>query len=301
MTALAPRRRRRRNRHGLVGYLFLAPFLLVFGFVIVLPLLFAVYTSLFRDRLIGGRTFVALGNYAKALADPLLFDGMVRVGSFFLIQVPLMIALALVIALALDSGRLWGARAVRLGVFLPYAIPAVVASLMWGYLYGDQFGLLGQIAKTLHFQAPDVLSSGLMLPAIGNIVTWQFTGYNMLIFFAALKSIPDEQLEAASIDGASRVRQAWSIKIPALRPAILLVTIFSIIGSFQLFNEPNVLRSMAPAVIITSYTPNIYAYNLAFSGRQFDYAAAVSVLLALATMIVAFIVQYIAARSERVR
>jgi multiple sugar transport system permease protein len=295
------RPRRRPNRQGLVGYLFLAPFVAVFTFVIVLPLLFAIYTSLFRNRMVGGRTFVALGNYARALADPLLLDGLVRVGTFFLIQVPVMITLALIIALALDSGRLWGGRAVRLGVFLPYAIPAVVASLMWGYLYGDQFGLVGQIADALGVVAPDVLSANLMLPAIGNIVTWQFTGYNMLIFYAALKSIPDEQLEAAAIDGASRVRQAWSIKLPALRPAILLVTIFSIIGSFQLFNEPNVLRTMAPAVIVTSYTPNIYAYNLAFSGRQFDYAAAVSVILALATMIVAYIVQLVSARSERTR
>ncbi len=300
MTSLA-KTRRRKNRRGLIGYLFLAPFLLVFSFVIVLPLLFALYTSLFRDRLIGGRTFVALGNYARALADPLLFEGMLRVAGFFLIQVPLMIGIALVIALALDSGRLWGARTIRLGVFLPYAIPAVVASLMWGYLYGDQFGLVGQVADALGVAAPDVLSANLMLPAIANIVTWQFTGYNMLIFYAALKSIPDEQLEAAAIDGASRVRQAWNIKLPALRPAILLVTIFSIIGSFQLFNEPNVLRTMAPAVIVTSYTPNIYAYNLAFSGRQFDYAAAVSVMLAVATMVVAYIVQLISARSERVR
>lgn len=169
---------------------------------------------------------------------------------------------------------------------------------MWGYLYGDRFGL-GEIGDLLHTELPDLLSGSWMLASIGNIVTWSYVGYNMLIFYAALRSIPEELYEAAEVDGAGAFRKAFSIKLPALRPALLLATTFSVIGSFQLFNEPSVLQSLAPAAVSTNYTPNMYAYGLAFDGRQFNYSAAVAVLLGLVTVLVVFGVQRATARRER--
>ena len=137
-----------------------------------------------------------------------------------------------------------------------------------------------------------------MLVSIGNIVTWSFVGYNMLILFSALRVIPTELYEAAEIDGAGAMRTAFSIKLPALRPAILLTVIFSIIGSFQLFNEPNVLRALAPTEITTYYTPNMYAYNLAFNGQQYNYSAAVAIIVGLITVVVAYAAQRISNRIE---
>jgi multiple sugar transport system permease protein len=288
------------RRRALTGFLFFAPFLLVFVATIVAPLVYALFLSLFRRRLIGGTTFVGLDNYLRAATDPQFLAGLGRVALFLAFQVPVMLLLALFVALAIDSRRVWWPKLFRLGVFVPYAVPSVVGALMWGFLYGRQFGLTGEIAEAFGVDPPDLLGPTLMLPSLANIVTWQFVGYNMLILYAALRAIPQDLYDAAEVDGAGEFRKVWSVKLPALRPALLLATIFSVIGSFQLFTEPKVMTDLAPAVIGTSYTPNIYAYELAFNGQLIDYAAAISVLLGLATIVVAYVVQLTTARRERI-
>ncbi len=287
----APRRRRpgrqtRRQRRA--AYLFVAPFMLLFVAMLVVPLLYALYLSLFVERLIGGTSFVGLQNFADALSDELFISGVLRMGAFMLVQVPVMLGLALLFALALDSPRLrWGGL-FRLGIFLPYAVPSVVAALMWGYLYGPDFGPIAQTVRGLGGSTPQLLGPDWMLAAIGNVVTWEFVGYNMIIMYAALRSVPTDLYEAAAVDGAGAIRTAWSIKLPAIRPAILLTVVFSVIGSFQLFNEPLVMRTLAPAVVTTSYTPNLYAYYLAFTNQQINYAAAVSFMLGFVILVLSF-------------
>jgi multiple sugar transport system permease protein len=209
---------------------------------------------------------------------------------FFVLQVLLMLLPALAFALALDSGLLRLARVIRLGIFVPYAVPSVVAALMWGCLYGPDFGPFAQLSRELGLPAPDFLSGGWMLGSLSNIVTWEFTGYNMIILYAALRTIPHDLYEAAAMDGAGAWRIARSIKLPALRPALLLTLLFSVIGSFQLFNEPKLLTAVAPDVISSSYTANLYAYSLAFTGDQFNYAATVSFLLGLVIVIASYAV-----------
>ncbi|WP_082598779.1 MULTISPECIES: carbohydrate ABC transporter permease [unclassified Kitasatospora] len=285
--------------HGSFGYVFFAPFLVVFVIGIAAPLAYAAYLSLFQDRLVGGNVFVGFDNYTRALGDDLFRAGLWRVTLFLLVQVPVMLGLALLAALAIDSGRLRWPALFRIGIFVPYAVPAVVASLMWGYLYGDRFGLIRQIGDALHVDVPRLLSDSWMLTSIGNVVTWEYVGYNMLILYAALRTVPQELYEAAEMDGAGEFRKAWSIKLPALRPALALTTVFSIIGTFQLFNEPNVLQSLAPDVVSTSYTPNMYAFNLAFNGQQFNYSAAVAVVLGGVTAVVAYAVQVRSMRKEQ--
>jgi multiple sugar transport system permease protein len=288
-TTVAPGRSRRRGRRA-AGPLFVAPFLILFLLLFLAPLGYAAYLSLFQQRLIGGTVFVGLDNYVTALTDPLLLHGVGRVAVFFLIQVPLMLLLALVFALALDSGLLRLARVIRLGIFVPYAVPSVVAALMWGYLYGRDFGPFAQLSRKLDLPAPHFLSEGWMLGSMANIVTWEFVGYNMIILYAALRTIPQDLYEAAAMDGAGAWRIARSIKLPALRPALLLTLLFSVIGSFQLFNEPNLLMKIAPDVITSSYTANLYAYSLAFTGNQLNYAATVSFLLGLVIVIASYAV-----------
>jgi len=161
---------------------------------------------------------------------------------------------------------------------------------MWGYLYGPDFGPFAQLADALGVPAPQFLSADWMLASIANIVTWEFVGYNMIILYAALRSIPHDLYEAAAVDGAGAWRIAWSIKIPALRPALVLCLIFSVIGSFQLFTEPQLMQRLAPSVIDSAYTPNLYAYTLAFTGQEVNYAAAVSFLLGLVIVIASYTV-----------
>ena len=186
---------------------------------------------------------------------------------------------------------MWLSRFVRLGVFVPYAVPSVVAALMWGYLYGPEFGPIAQLAGALGLPAPNLLGEDFMLGSIANVVTWEFAGYNMIILYAALRAVPPELYEAAAVDGAGAWRTAWSVKVPALRPALLLALIFSVIGSFQLFNEPQLLQRLAPNVIDSAYTPNLYAYSLAFTSQDVNYAAAVSFLLGLIIVVVSYTVQ----------
>jgi len=289
--APAPARRGGKGKtHGGFGYVFTAPFLICFLLLFVLPLGYAAYLSLFKNQLVGGTVFAGLGNYTRAFADGQLIAGVGRVALFFVIQVPIMLLLALLAALAIDSGLLRVARVFRLGIFVPYAIPAVVATLMWGYLYGPDFGPAAQLASKLHLTAPDFLGSTLMLPSIANIVTWEFTGYNMIVLYAALRTVPKQLYEAAEVDGAGAWRTAWSIKLPALRPALMLCLLFSVVGSYQLFTEPNLLQSLSPTVIGPSFTPNLYAYSLAFTSQEPDYAAAVSFLLGLVAVLVSYAV-----------
>jgi multiple sugar transport system permease protein len=283
-------------RPGVAGPVFVAPFTVLFLLLFLTPLGYAAYLSLFQHRLIGGTTFVGLKNYATALGDPLLREGIGHVALFFVIQVPVMLVLALLFALALDSGLMRLARLVRLGIFLPYAVPSVVATLMWGYLYGPSFGPFAQIGRHLHAAVPDFLSQGWMLGSLSNIVTWEFTGYNMIILYAALQTVPRELYEAAAVDGAGAWRIARSIKLPALRPALTLTVLFSVIGSFQLFSEPALLQQLAPNVIDRAYTANLYAYSLAFTGQQVNYAAAVSFLLGLVIVAVSYAFLFLASR-----
>jgi len=287
------------SRRGLTGWIFTAPFMIVFAFTLVVPLIYAAYLSVFRDQLIGGRSFAGLANYRQALADPMFWSSLGRVSLFLVVQVPVMLLLALCAALALDSARLRWAPLYRLSIFLPYAVPAVVATLMWGFMYGSQFGLVANIDSFFRVHIPDPFSSGLVLASVGNIVTWEFVGYNMLIFFSALRVIQAELYEAADIDGASAWQVVRAIKLPALRPAILIATIFSVIGTFQLFNEPNILKPLSPDTISTNFTPNMYAYNLSFAGQEYNYSATVAIVMGVITVIIAYAVQLSARRNER--
>lgn len=281
----------KRDRRSWSGWGFIGPFVVVFAFVFLAPIAYSVYLSLFRDQLIGGTTFVGMDNYQQALQDDRFWQSLARVSLFLMVQVPIMLGIALLVALALDSGRLYGRDFFRISIFLPYAVPAVVATLMWGFMYGTRFGLVSDINDALGTSLPNPLSPDLVLASIGNIVTWEFVGYNMLIFYSALRVIPHSLYEAAEIDGAGQIRVITAIKLPAIRGALVIATIFSIIGTFQLFNEPNILQKLAPNSITTDYTPNFYTYSLSFSGQQHNYSATVAIIMGLITMVIAYVVQ----------
>jgi multiple sugar transport system permease protein len=281
----------RPDRRSWTGWGFLGPFVAVFALVFLAPIGYSIYLSLYRNQLIGGNQFVGLDNYTRALQDDAFWGAVGRVALFLAVQVPLMLGIALLVALALDSGRLYGKSFFRITIFLPYAVPAVVATLMWGFMYGTKYGLVGDINSAFGTTLPNLLSPDWVLASIGNIVTWEFVGYNMLIFYSALRVIPTSLYEAAEIDGASQWRIISSIKLPAIRGAIVIATIFSIIGSFQLFNEPSILRPLALNAITTDYTPNFYTYSLSFNGQQHNYSATVAIIMGVITMIVAYAVQ----------
>ena len=176
--------------------------------------------------------------YIKVAGDAKFWGGVWNLVLFGIVQVPIMLGLALLFAIVLDRGQVYAKGVFRLGFFLPYAVPSVIATIIWGYLYGPTFGPFTQMAKAFNLPPPDFLSPGAMIFSLANIVTWEYVGYNMVIYYAALKAIPSDLAEASRIDGASPWQFARLIQLPLLWPAILLTIIFSINGTLQLFNEP---------------------------------------------------------------
>ncbi len=289
---------RERGRTIAVPYLFLAPFLLLFLVFTILPLFYALNLSVFRDTLVGGRQFAGLENYVQAFEDRKFWAGVSNMLLFGLMQMPVMLGMALILALILDSGVAWGRSFFRVAFYLPHVVPTVLAALIWGYLYGPAFGPFTQLAQWAGFPAPSFLSDTWMLPSLANIVTWEYTGYNMIILFAALQAVPRELEEAAVMDGASALRYAVSIKIPLIKPALLLTIIFSIIGTLQLFSEPQLMKAIAPHVVGDNYTPNVYAYSLAFTNQEYNYSAAVSFVLGAVVGVISYVFMWFATRRK---
>ncbi|WP_399091821.1 carbohydrate ABC transporter permease [Streptomyces sp. BBFR2] len=285
---------RARSRHTRAAAVLLAPFLGLFALCFLAPLAYAVYESLHRTHRtgplgLGGHpteTFAGLDNYARALGDPTFLAGFGRVLLFGAVQIPLMIALATALALLLESASARGVPFFRTAFFLPYGVPGVIASLLWGFLYVPGISPLVEIAGQLGVHV-DFLARDTVLWSLANIVTWQFTGYNMLVLIAQLKAVPPELYEAARIDGANAWQLARHVKLPLIRPALVLTGLFSIIGTLQLFAEPMVLRPLA-ATIDSGYTPNLHAYSAAFTGDNPHTAAAEAVLLALVACVLSF-------------
>ncbi|MFC8127185.1 carbohydrate ABC transporter permease [Streptomyces sp. NPDC057302] len=284
----ASRHTRRRARTAL---LFLAPFIALFLCMYLAPIAYTLYQSLFQQKRDGlglsepTTSFSGLANYAQALGDEGFRGSLLRVLLIGAVQVPLMLGAALALALLLDAKRTMFKRFFRLAFFLPYALPGVIGALMWSYLVAPELSPISALGRHVGLHL-DLTSDGMLAPVIGNMLTWGWTGYNMLIIYAALQAIPAELSEAARMDGCSAFSIAWRIKIPMVRPALVLTTVFSIIGTAQLYNEPSILRNVAPN-LSSDYTPIFAAYGAVNSGN-FPYAATQSVILALLTLVLSF-------------
>lgn len=273
----------------LAPYLFLLPFLLFFVLFLIIPLIYAFNLSVYRSTLVGGLHFVWFDNYKRVFTDVNFWSGVVTLLKFGAMQIPIMLVLALFFALVLDSGLAYGKSFFRVSFFIPYAVPAVIATLLWGYLYGPAYGPFAQLATAMGWPKPHFFSDAGMIPSLANIATWEYMGYNMIIYYAALQAIPRELEEAALADGAGAFAYAVRIKLPLIVPTIIVTIIFSIIGSLQLFTEPYTIQSQAPGVINSHFTPNFYAYTLAFIGQQYNYSAAVSFVLGGVVAVVSYI------------
>ncbi|MDQ2586462.1 ABC transporter permease [Saccharothrix yanglingensis] len=290
--------RRRVTAHPVAGALFVLPFFLVVVAFLVVPLGYAFWLSLSSRSLALGTRFTGLENYARAFTDPVLLDGLVRVALFGAVQIPVMLGVALAGALALDAVKTRFAAVFRLVAFMPYAVPAVIGALMWGFLYSRTFGPFADVPTWFGGEPVDFFGTSWLLLSLGNIVTWAWTGYNMIILYSALQGVPRETYEAAVIDGASQVQLALRVKVPAIRSAIGLASIFAVIGTMQFFTEPHVMARFAPQVS-SGYTPNLYAYNQAFAYSDFHYSAAISFALGFLVFVVAYAVVFVRRRGVR--
>lgn len=274
-------------RHKSAPWVLMAPFLLLFLFTMVLPIIIAIgqsFMTVERKGLLGEdgvkSRFAGFENYVAALQNEGFTNSIGRMLLFGVVQVTVMIVAATVLALLLESASAKWPGFFRAAYFMPYGIPGVIATILWSFLYipglSPIVSLLSGVGIDVDFLAPNMV-----LWSIANIVTWTYTGYNMLIIIAQLKAIPPDIYEAAKIDGAGALRTVTSIQLPLIRPALLLTIIFSIIGTLQLFAEPQVLAGMSSG-IDKQYTPNLSAYAYAFQYNDVGMAAAEAVIIAVA-------------------
>ncbi|WP_433497348.1 carbohydrate ABC transporter permease [Sphaerimonospora sp. CA-214678] len=276
----------RAHRAGAVPYMFLAPAMALFALFLALPIGYTVYLSLRRTKVSGlglgagarREIFVGLDNYAAAVGDGELWAGWLRVLGYGALVLVVMLGLALLFALMLDAAKVRLARFTRISIFLPYAVPGVAATLMWGFLYLPSLSPFGD---------RPFLSADVVTFSMANVAVWGGTGFNMLVLYTALRAVPRDYYEAARIDGATEVRIALRIKIPILTPAIILTTVFSVIATVQVFTEPTTLRPLTNTISST-WSPLMKVYRDAFVTGDLYSAAATSMVIAAISLVLSF-------------
>jgi multiple sugar transport system permease protein len=273
----------RRDRRGVW---FVVPFLLGFLLFMLVPLGYAVYTSLYTSRIIGGTTFTGASNYTQTLESGQFWASVIRVVIFGAVQIPVMLAIAFFFACVFDLGVAKYGTFFRTVFFIPFAVPAVVGAVMWSFLLEPQFGPFSRLAGALGFAGTNYFSPGLILPAIIVIVIWEWTGYNMMILYTALKSVPRDVVEAAILDDTPLWKIIVRIKLPLVRPAIVMLVFLNTIGALQLFTEPQILEAFQQGSISVNYTPSYYIWNTAIAGDQTNLAAAMAVILAVIIVVI---------------
>lgn len=292
---LRPKSKRDKGGGGRTAAIFLTPFFVLFMLCMIGPVVYSVVLSLFSEQKSGlgfggapQTTFLGITNYLQVLSSESFLQGFGRIGLYVVMYIPVMIGGAIVLALLLDALAARAKRLFQLLLFLPHAVPGVIAALIWTYLYTPGVSPVVQALEnggiSLNF-----FSSELVLPAMVNIAVWQWTGYNVIIIYTALQAIPQEVLEAAVVDGAGQIRAAISIKLPLVLPALGVIVLFTSIGALQLFTEPSIL-SKAASSVTPGYVPNMWAYDAAFNRLDLNQAAAASIIIAALAAVVSYFV-----------
>lgn len=220
-------------------YLYISPFFVLFALIGLFPLGYTAWISLHDWSLLGGKgEFVGLENYREVLDNPYFVKQTVNTLSIFLLSSGPQIVIAVVLAALLDTqlrGRTWW----RMSILLPFVVSPVAVAIIFGSLFGDRYGLLNEVIGWVGFEPvqwhTDRFASHV---AIATMVNWRWTGYNALIFLAAMQAVPRDLYESAELDGAGKVRQFLSVTLPMIRPTMIFVVITSTIGGLQIFAEP---------------------------------------------------------------
>ncbi len=291
-----PRRRAGGARRTAIPYTMLAPAIILFVLFMAAPILYTVVLSFQTVRVSGlglgaadkKLIFAGLENYISALTDPEFAGSVLRVLAYGAILIPVMLGLALIFALLLDSRRSRATKFSRVAIFLPYAVPAVISSLLWGFLYLPGVSPIVYVLRHLGLNPPSLLDPNLVIFAVANIALWGGVGFNMIVIYTALRAIPSDIYEAARIDGATESQIAWRIKVPIILPSLIMTGLFSIIATLQVFSEPTTLRPLTNS-LSTSWTPLMKVYRDAFIRNDIYSAAATSVVIALGTFALSFL------------
>jgi lactose/L-arabinose transport system permease protein len=257
------------------AYAFISPFYILFAIFGLYPMLLSIYLSFTRWKGVGPMEFAGWVNFGLIPQDKIFWQSMTNGVILFFLYVPVMLFLALALAVILNSGRVRGFRFFRTLIFLPFVTNMVAAGFAFRILLEKQNGLINVVLKYVGFSPiPWLEDIWWARISLSLLIIWAWLGYNMVIMLAGLQTIPRELTEAALVDGASHIQAFFSIIIPLMRPVILFCLITSTIGSFGLFTEISVLTGGGP--VNATITPLIRIYGVAFGSYQFGYASALA-------------------------
>lgn len=257
------------------AYAFISPFYVLFAIFGLYPMLLSIYLSFTRWKGVGPMEFAGWVNFGLIPQDKIFWQSMANGVILFFLYVPIMLFLALALAVILNSGRVRGFRFFRTLIFLPFVTNMVAAGFAFRILLEKQNGLINVVLKYVGFSpVPWLEDVWWARISLSLLIIWAWLGYNMVIMLAGLQTIPRELTEAALVDGASHIQAFFSIIIPLMRPVILFCLITSTIGSFGLFTEISVLTGGGP--VNATITPLIRIYGVAFGSYQFGYASALA-------------------------
>lgn len=257
------------------AYTFISPFYILFAIFGLYPMLLSLYLSFTRWKGVGPIEFAGFVNFGLILKDKVFWQSMTNGVILFFLYVPVMLFLALALAVILNSGSVKGFRFFRTLIFLPFITNMVAAGFAFRILLEKQNGLLNVLLKYAGLSPiPWLEDIWWARISLSLLIIWAWLGYNMVIMLAGLQTIPRDLTEAALIDGASPIQAFFRVIIPLMRPVILFCMITSTIGSFGLFAEVSTLTRGGP--VNATLTPLIRIYSVAFGSYQFGYASALA-------------------------
>lgn len=284
-------RRRFASKRQRPGFWFAFPAIALFLVFFAYPLVVSLFQS-FTNTSKGTTTFVGVQQYARLFADPQVKKSLFNAFLILIIQVPLMISLAVLLAYVLNLSWLRFRSTFRLFTFLPAVTTLVAYSVVFRVMLQTDGGLFNQILGVFGAGPIDWLYNEFWarVAVIGSI-TWRWTGYNMVIILAGLQGIPSDLYEAAALDGAGRWRTFWDIVLPQLRPVLIFTSVTSTIGALQLFDETFILTEGGPND--ATLTPVMYLYKVGFQQFNFGYASAIAWMLVVLTAIISLVQLYL--------
>jgi len=285
------------NQKKLAPYIFIAPAVIFFCLLLVYPILFGFLLS-FQDWNLLAReaSFVGLGNYAKALRDPLFRKSLWNTVYYTLMTIPPTVILSLILALMINSRLIRYKSLFRVLYFVPVVTSMVAISFVWKWMYNPRYGLINLALEAVGFTGQSWLSSPtLALPSVAIMMIWQGVGFYMVLFIAGLQGIPETLYEAATIDGANRWQTFSYITLPLLNPTIVFILITSVINSFQVFVPVFVMTSSTtgePGGPLNSTRVLVYhLYSIAFRNLDMGYGSAIAFIL-FAILLIVTVLQF---------
>ncbi len=306
MTTTAPARRtaaaptstprpKPRRRDGLAGWGFFAPFGVLFAVFMLWPIGHGIYLSFTDQSLTGsGGGFIGFANYLEAFGEAEMWQSIGNTLWFTLLSTVPLVVIALIMALLVEQG-LPGKWLWRLAFFMPYLLASTVVSLIWIWLFTPQLGAINTVLTGIGLPAqPWLQDPSLSMVSIVIATVWWTVGFNFLLYIAAIQGIPEQHYEAASLDGAGKWRQLFSITLPQLAPTTVVVVILQVLASLKVFDQ--IYQMMNQVVTPSTQSAIVYIFDAGFTGYRFGYASAVSYIFFAVVLLVSLVQFRITAR-----